>query len=86
MSYAYLHKGSFESMSLIGGYHTSRVVYHVCGAPFQIAGNISDIQDLFKHLGLAFLRNFLTGHYHQLLANESQLLKLTIINVHIETF
>ena len=38
------------------------------------------------HLGLAFLRKFLTGDYHQLFASESQLLKLTIINVHIETF
>ena len=30
-----------------------RAVYHVCGTPSQISGNVSGILDLFVRLGLA---------------------------------
>ena len=33
-----------------------RALYHVCGTPFQILGNVSGIRDLFMRLGLAVLR------------------------------
>ena len=39
---------------------------YVCGPPFQIPGNISDIGNLFIRLGLAVLRKHLTDDYHQM--------------------
>ena len=55
VGYAYLNKGSFE---WVWPWWVSyiRAVYHVCGTPFQILGNVSGIRDLFMRLGLAVLR------------------------------
>ena len=40
-----------------------RAVDYVCGTPFQISGNASDIRNLFMRLGLAVLQKHLTDDY-----------------------
>ena len=42
-----------------GGYHT----LDVCGSPFQISDNVSDIRNLFMSLGLAVRQENLTDDY-----------------------
>ena len=51
--------------TLIGSWWISyiRAVHYVCGIPFQISGNVSDIQNLFIRLGLAALQKHLTNDY-----------------------
>ena len=38
-------------------------VHYVCGTPFQISDNASDIRNLFMRLGLAVLQKYLTDDY-----------------------
>ena len=40
-----------------------RAVHYVCGTPFQISGNVSNIRNLFMHLGLTVLQKHLTDDY-----------------------
>ena len=40
-----------------------RAVHYVCGTPFQISRNASDIRILFMRLGLVVLQKHLTDDY-----------------------
>ena len=40
-----------------------KAIHYVCGIPFQIPGNASDIRNLFIRLGLAVLQKHLTDDY-----------------------
>ena len=49
--------GSYTN-GFTGGYKTLEP-YTVCGTPFQVSGNASDIRNLFMRLGLAVLQKHL---------------------------
>ena len=55
----YKHIGSLEYYWIL----YMRAVHYVCGTPFQISVNVSDIWNLFMRLGLAILQYPLTGDY-----------------------
>ena len=68
MGYAYLNKSTFEFVWPTSGYHKLESYTMFVGAPFQISGTISGIQDFFMRLGLAVLQLNLTSDYRKMFA------------------
>ena len=53
-----------------------RGVHHVCGATFLISGNVSGIQELIMHLGLAVLQKTFNKRLHQTFAWDGLVLRM----------
>ena len=53
-----------------------RAVRYVCGTPFQISGNASDIGNLFMRLGLAVLKKHLTDDYRWMFLQDGFVLRV----------